>query len=343
MSASVKEAVATAARLSGAGRWIARRRFADSIAIAMYHGLSRERLTVPEWCFLDEQSFAAQMRYLARHFTVVHVEEAATVAATQPRRPVASITFDDGFASVHDLAWPILASLGLPATIYVVTGLIDSDDTVWFARLHDAITRTSVTSVQLDGVVHPLGSAAEKAAASGALQRALKRFDATEFDGRLDALVEQLHVEPVVAASVDHLRMLTSAQIRAMAADDLIRFGGHTVHHQILTRVPSTTAADEIERSVVAMGEVCGRSTTSFAYPNGGPDDYDDGSVDTLRRLGVPFAVTTSYGPNRPSSDPLRLLRYGIGSDDSLGTFAWRMHHLPSKLAALRGRARAGT
>lgn len=338
----IKEAVATAARVSGAGRRLGRSGFADSIAIAMYHGLTRERLAVPEWCFLDERSFTAQMRYLARHFTVVHVEDAAETAARRPAKPVASITFDDGFASVHDVAWPILASLGLPATVYVVTGLIDTDDTVWFARLHDAVSRTSSPSVELAGVTHPLGSDAQRASASAALQRALKRFDAAEFDERLAAVLTQLDVDPVVPARVDHLRMLTSAQIRAMADGDLVRFGGHTVHHQILTRVPAAIAVDEIERSVAAMGEVCGRPTTSFAYPNGGPDDFDAVSVDALARLGVPWAVTTSYGPNRPTSDPLRLLRYGIGSEDSLGTFAWRMHHVPSKLAALRGRGPVG-
>ena len=270
---SVRALFAMTTRMSGLDRVLIPRRCEQSIAIAMYHGLTRAPLDVSDWCFLQEQAFAAQMRYLKRHFTVVHVEDAAVVAASRPAKPVACITFDDGFASVHDLAWPILASMALPATAYVVTGLIDSAETVWFARLHDAITRTTVASVEFDRTVHPLTSRPAKAAASAALQRALKRFEADEFESHLAALLDQLHVERINPGDVDHLRMLTSKQIRSMATDGLIRFGSHTVNHQILTRVSKERAAWEIAQSVAAMGEVCGRPTTSFAYPNGGPDD----------------------------------------------------------------------
>ena len=52
----------------------------------------------------------------------------------------------------------------------------------------------------------------------------------------------------------------------------------------------------------------------------------------------MPFAVTTSPGPNWPTSEPLRLRRYGVGSQDSLDKFAWQMHHVPWKISALLSR-----
>ena len=36
------------------------------------------------------------------------------------------ITFDDGYASVYEHAWPMLRQLEIPATIFLASGFIDS-------------------------------------------------------------------------------------------------------------------------------------------------------------------------------------------------------------------------
>jgi peptidoglycan/xylan/chitin deacetylase (PgdA/CDA1 family) len=333
-----KDAVAMAMCQSGAVRLIESRGHRHAFAVAMYHGLVRQPLEVDEWCFLDEERFIAQMEYLVRHFDVVHLEDACNaVESRRSSRPVACVTFDDGFASVYNLAFPILQRLQIPATVYVVSGLIDTDETVWFAAIHEALSRTAAPHVDLLGVRHPLVDNEARSHASQRIQTALKQLPADEFAVEEDRVMRQLGVT-VQPSHVEHLRMLTSAQIREMAGSGLVRFGGHTESHQILTRVPAELARREIQRSVVTMTELGGRPTTSFAYPNGAVDDYDDPMVEQLRQLGVQLAVTTSSGPNGCDTDLLRLRRYGVGSHTSLGTFAWRMHHGSSRLVSLRSR-----
>jgi len=51
---------------------------------------------------------------------------AALGAGTLPPRAVA-LTFDDGYASVVDTAWPLLRERGLPATLFVVSGCLTTD------------------------------------------------------------------------------------------------------------------------------------------------------------------------------------------------------------------------
>jgi peptidoglycan/xylan/chitin deacetylase (PgdA/CDA1 family) len=51
---------------------------------------------------------------------------AASAAGTLPARAVA-LTFDDGYASVVETAWPLLRERGLPATMFVVSGYLTGD------------------------------------------------------------------------------------------------------------------------------------------------------------------------------------------------------------------------
>ena len=84
------------------------------------------------------------------------------------------MTFDDGFASVHDLALPVLERLSVPATVFVVTNLVDKTDTVWSARLHQALCETAVPEVHFGGRRFPLGNPELRARTSSALQSGLK-------------------------------------------------------------------------------------------------------------------------------------------------------------------------
>jgi peptidoglycan/xylan/chitin deacetylase (PgdA/CDA1 family) len=75
--------------------------------------------------------FARQMRWLVRHgFTTV--TQAQALAAFRGERPLPSkpvlITFDDGYRNVFANAAPVLQSLGLRATAYVISDRISNGD-----------------------------------------------------------------------------------------------------------------------------------------------------------------------------------------------------------------------
>lgn len=89
------------------------------MTILCYHAVQ------PGWrspLAVTPQAFEEQMRWLARHRRVVALEEAMAVADRRFRLPrgMTAITFDDGFSTLHDHAFPILRDLGLPSTVFVV-------------------------------------------------------------------------------------------------------------------------------------------------------------------------------------------------------------------------------
>ncbi len=92
---------------------------AVNIPVLMYHDISyhrREEETV------SPSLFAAQMEWLyGAGYRAVSLEEIDSLKAEGMRRAVI-ITFDDGYASFMDYAFPLLAEYGLKSTINIIGG-----------------------------------------------------------------------------------------------------------------------------------------------------------------------------------------------------------------------------
>jgi peptidoglycan/xylan/chitin deacetylase (PgdA/CDA1 family) len=94
--------------------------------VLCYHAVSA---TWPADLSVTPDQFERQLEILLdRGYRPVTFTEA--VQASDERKLVA-VTFDDGFASVHALAWPILRRLGVPATLFVPTALIGTGPLAW--------------------------------------------------------------------------------------------------------------------------------------------------------------------------------------------------------------------
>jgi peptidoglycan/xylan/chitin deacetylase (PgdA/CDA1 family) len=111
----------------------------DSIVLC-YHALSerwRAPLSVTPARFRDQLRLLVDRGYRGATFLEV-------VRGRTPGKAVA-VTFDDAFRSVVQLALPVLADLGLPATVFVPTGFVDEGGTTmswpgiddWMGSAHE--------------------------------------------------------------------------------------------------------------------------------------------------------------------------------------------------------------
>ncbi|MBV9079936.1 MAG: polysaccharide deacetylase family protein, partial [Elusimicrobia bacterium] len=83
----MKDALIRAAVAAGAPRLIHRFLHAGDVAILMYHAVTERPLSVPDWCFVEADSFRRQMTYLKRHFDVVPLSSVVKRLKEKPRRP----------------------------------------------------------------------------------------------------------------------------------------------------------------------------------------------------------------------------------------------------------------
>jgi peptidoglycan/xylan/chitin deacetylase (PgdA/CDA1 family) len=227
-------------------------------------------------------------------------------SGTLPARALA-ITFDDGYADNHAVAWPVLKKLGLPASVFVTTGAIEGDQLLWFRRVaHIFETAAPETlPVCVGPWTFTLDTDSERHATVRRIEAELKTMPATQREDRIAALGEAFEV-----ADFSKLRreMLTWEQLRAMDADGF-SVEAHTVTHPILGVETIATAAREIAESREVLSAKLGRAVDLFAYPNGKSSDMSDDVVRAVERAGFRAAYTTQFGAASPANDPYRVPR----------------------------------
>jgi peptidoglycan/xylan/chitin deacetylase (PgdA/CDA1 family) len=90
-----------------------------------------------------------------------------------------------------------------------------------------------------------------------------------------------------------------------------IDFGGHTVTHPFLSKLPPPQTAWEVSECKRRIEEELQRPVRFFAYPNGREEDFAAANKEILRHAGYEGAVTTIWGMNYGSTDRMELRRGG--------------------------------
>lgn len=277
------------------------------LSILIFHRV----LAMPDPLFpgeVDGARFERLMVAVASVFKVLPLSDAARRLADGSLPPRAlSITFDDGYADNHDVALPILARLGLPATVFVATSFVDGGR-MWNDTVIECIRRTSRQTIDFDrgelqGI--PIGTVLERRAAIRRLLSGIKYLPSRERD---DA-VRDLH-DACGKPELPETLMLSSRQVRELRAAG-VEIGAHTIHHPILRLLDDADAEREIVESRRQLEAIADDRVSLFAYPNGQPGrDYEERHVAMVRRLGFTAAVTTAPGVSRTGDDVHQLKRF---------------------------------
>jgi peptidoglycan/xylan/chitin deacetylase (PgdA/CDA1 family)/CelD/BcsL family acetyltransferase involved in cellulose biosynthesis len=298
-----------------------RRRRQPSARILYYHRVNDDRdLFFPA---TPLAAFDGQMRHIARHYKVVSLRALIDHLANGSAEPVVAITFDDGYRDNCENAFPILQRYGLPATIFLATGSLDSREPLWFEKLAATLKATTQEFVDVELDVPRrfwLRTDDERLRANGELFSLLRRLPEGD---RAERLAHVLCALGSPSGAVRPDAMLTWDQVRHMKRHG-IDFGGHTVTHPYLSRLPPDRVDWELVECRRRIEAELQSEVLHFAYPNGRAEDFAAANKDALRRAGYEAAVTTLWGMNYPTTDRLELRRGGAWEEDD-ALFAYKM------------------
>jgi peptidoglycan/xylan/chitin deacetylase (PgdA/CDA1 family) len=308
--------------LSKPARYYTRRR----PAILMYHGLS-ENPDCRDWTQVSLSDFTAQMRYLKSHYRPVSLDELVAMLESGSVAPhTVAVTFDDGYKSNYDLAFPVLKELGIPATIFVTSGFVLRHEKhrryLWPDFISALLLSTAgdVLDLREFGLdQYDLTSKRITYSSRNVICEYLKSISSIEREKIISSLYTQYGENIDHGRFVDYLPMDTN-DVRHLAESGLITVGAHSRTHPILSRLDSDRIEDEILGSKNDLEQMTGGAVTQFAYPNGRWEDINRKVFDITAR-NFECAVLTESGLNRSGQNKYLLRRIGIGPNLGFGQF----------------------
>ncbi|MDP6239320.1 MAG: polysaccharide deacetylase family protein [Alphaproteobacteria bacterium] len=299
--------------------------------VLLYHGVRGDDLALEgrnsSGKHISAARFECQMAYLAKHHDVVRISDIAAAyrgEATLPDGAVA-VTFDDGFLNNRTEAWPILESLGIPATFYLTTGFIGTGRMIWSDVLEANLLGARVTSLSLDWPgdgtrTWSVSDSAERIAAFTEI-KALCKAAPNEVKDDVIARVAAI-CDADVAPDHPLYAFMSWDDIREMNTSPLVDFGAHTVDHVSLAKVSADEMARQIDISVAAVREHLG-ACSLFSYPEGQKDDYNAEVVAHLRAASFDHAPSAIDGDNRLDAvGPFDIRRKMVGFEGRPFPFA---------------------
>jgi peptidoglycan/xylan/chitin deacetylase (PgdA/CDA1 family) len=302
------------------------------LLILAYHGITREPLDPACSWMVDQTSFALQMKWLARHYRVLRVEDAIALLRSGRNLPdrCAVLTFDDGYASIGSIAMPILLDLHLPATVFLVASTLDAPELLWHDRIYLALMRGNSKELDLrehGGGKFTLGSPAAANVALIEILLFLNAMPVVEKSAVLAFILSKLEYPATECAAADPgaFTLLTGKEAEALLQSSILEAGAHSHHHEILSRLVPESQSEEIRNSVMRLGSLSGARSMPFAYPNGQPGDFDDSIKKLLRDSGFTCAFTAIGGLNDAGEDLFALKRIMIEAGLSPYRFRLRL------------------
>jgi peptidoglycan/xylan/chitin deacetylase (PgdA/CDA1 family) len=262
--------------------------------------------------------FEAQLRFMRRHFRPVRALDLA-LRADAIGGPAFAVTFDDGYADNLTLAAPVLARLGIPATLFATTDWIGTERRFWWEQLGGLLRETAAARLALHEVapalrerweipaVLELEGDAPRERAHWLISMALMRTAPREIDGLLERLAAALGAP--LRREGREVPMLDWDGVRRLR-DLGFEIGAHGRSHANLGLAPD--AAAEVRASVERIAAELGDLPALFAYPYGGGEHRSEAAIRAVREAGCQAAFTTELGAVRPQCDRFALPRAGL-------------------------------
>lgn len=252
----------------------------------------------------DRANFEGQLIYLKQNYSIISIDQLNHFFDKNtklPKKPL-FITFDDGDLSVYENALPLFKKHNLPATLFVITDLINTQKPFWW-----------------DEIEYYLG----KGKGSQKVWK-IKSWPNKKRESFLEELRTTSGKPPL------KYKQLTTAQLREMQEEGII-LANHSHTHPMFDQCTPEELEVEMSRSTTILKDL-DFTPDVFAYPNG---NYSPISEAILKKYGIKQAYLFDHKINKGEVNPLRISRLIVNDTTPLWKFKLILSGWHSKILPL--------
>jgi len=243
-------------------------------------------------------NFNNQINYLKKNFDIISLDDLLVHLKSKSNEFKIVITFDDGYKDNLNYAYPILKKFKAPATIYVITKLINNKYVPWWIKLEHFINNNNK-----DG------------------GNKKKKFDF--FKSKI-LLGDQLNIDKQISSIIGANVQLKCSkifldlkEIQYLSEQKLITIGSHSHSHYNFSQLTKEQTLNEFSISKYILEKIIKKKVLHFSYPYGGNRNINFGYTKLLKNLGYLSAVTT-IRQELHQANQFKLPRIFINNDNYL-------------------------
>lgn len=265
----------------------------NNLRVLAYH-------TVP-----DRSKFRRQLEYLQKNYNIISINDLkAHLFNNEPliENPIL-ITFDDGDYTVFKNGLPLLHELKIPSVLFIITGLINTEQTFWCRWVEE--------------VLQDQGSTYEEARIQVRKLKTMPNYERIQY---LNSLPEVKSRQ----LSYEELRLCTNAGMY---------IANHTHNHPMLDNCEKQEIIQEFELAEDFFQKHGLDGFSVFAYPNG---NFTIEAEEVLIEKQIEMAFLFDHQINKDKINPFRISRIMADTDLALDEFKIRVSGLHSKMLKLK-------
>ena len=239
------------------------------------------------------RDFEKQILFIKKRFHVINFSMLSDILSSNKPIPnnLLIITFDDGYADNHEIAFKILEKHRLTAVIFLSTSFINTGELFWFDKLTCMIKKIPQSCITFDS-----GKYSFEVTNSNRKQIRESIMDLFLTISNKERLrfLEQLEQQSKIKITPNDLELakpLNWHQIKEMS-DAGIEMGSHTVSHPFLVNLSPEDIMYELAESKRLIEEKISKQIKCIAYPAG---YYDQRVVELAKICGYKFGVSYEH------------------------------------------------
>jgi peptidoglycan/xylan/chitin deacetylase (PgdA/CDA1 family) len=270
---------------------------------------------------VPKRMFEKQLKDISLNYNVISLgklTERIEEKDTMPPRSVV-VTFDDGYHDFYTLAYPVLKKYRVPATVFIIPGLVNLNRVMWIDEIAELILATGGRQIIITPELYPSDLRAEILNTDLRSLERRREFVSVLIKG-LKELANKKRgelVEDIIKHNqVGRISHRTSSRLMgweeiAEISRDGVAIGSHSLTHPVLTSLDDSELLDEVYRSKKILEQKVNLNIDLFCYPFGTRGSFDERTKAFLKEVGYRCALTSEDGVNDTGGDPFCLKRLG--------------------------------